>query len=399
MEAARQHVHLAREIDLHDPLLRRVQHRVEILGSAGEPLIEARHRPFRGRIDKQRQDLVCEIVTGAAGDRPVRQPLVACQYFLDGDVELVARLLAQRGAICGGIEQPVDMVDAQPLHLAALDHREHHAVRRREQLRQFDAQSRQIVDVEKPPVINLLSGNPPVRDAIVLRLQKPVQPAEAGGPSRASGEIAQRHLDRAGDSGITMRRSGQPGFHLTAKPARLGWIEPVQCRQIAGEARDGLTATLQDNRIARRRQRKTVLVIPGAEAALGHIEAQFNLAAFEHRPVLVAEHRQQHAAFQILAERIPIDVEITRIGRGLAPFENIEPPRIVGTPDRHMVGHDVEDEAHAMLLQRRDKRGEFRLAADLRVEPVVIDDVVAVRRSRPRFHQWRRVDVADPELR
>src|SRR5438270_13262229 len=52
-----------------------------------------------------------------------------------------------------------------------------------------------------------------------------------------------------------------------------------------------------------------------------------------------------------------------------------------------------------MRLQCRDKRAEFRLATDLRVEPVVIDDVVAMRRSRPRFHQWRRVDVADPELR
>src|SRR5205085_5941253 len=108
-------------------------------------------------------------------------------------------------------------------------------------------------------------------------------------------------------------------------------------------------------------------------------------------------HRQQHAAFQILAERIPIDVEIARIGRRLTPFENIEPPRIVGTPDRHMVWHDVENEAHAMRLQRCDKRAEFRFAPDLRVKPVVIDDVVAMRRAGPRLHQWRRVDVTDPE--
>ena len=85
------------------------------------------------------------------------------------------------------------------------------------------------------------------------------------------------------------------------------------------------------------------------------------------------------------------------MGRGLAPFQDIEPPGIVGTADPHVVRHDVEDEAHAVFVQRRDQRVEIGLAADLRIEPAVVDDVVAVRRAGPRLHQRRGVKVADAE--
>ena len=42
---------------------------------------------------------------------------------------------------------------------------------------------------------------------------------------------------------------------------------------------------------------------------------------------------------------------------------------------------------------------EARLAAELRVDRAVVDDVVAVGRARPRLLQGRGVDVADPEPR
>ena len=55
MEAAGEHVHLARQIDLHDALLGGVQHLVEILARAGEPAIKAGHRRLGAGIDEQRR--------------------------------------------------------------------------------------------------------------------------------------------------------------------------------------------------------------------------------------------------------------------------------------------------------------------------------------------------------
>ena len=59
-----------------------------------------------------------------------------------------------------------------------------------------------------------------------------------------------------------------------------------------------------------------------------------------------------------------------------------------------MVGHEVEDEAEAGVLQRRAQSREARFAAELRIERAVIDHVVAVGAARPRREERRGVDVA-----
>jgi len=57
-----------------------------------------------------------------------------------------------------------------------------------------------------------------------------------------------------------------------------------------------------------------MLVVPEAEAAVLGVEPQFDLALFENGAVLVAQHGQQHAAFQVRPRGVPIDVEIAGIG-------------------------------------------------------------------------------------
>src|ERR1700730_14022074 len=52
-----------------------------------------------------------------------------------------------------------------------------------------------------------------------------------------------------------------------------------------------------------------------------------------------------------------------------------------------------------MDMQRIDQRPEIRLRADFRIEPIAVDDVVAVRRTRARLHDRRCVDMADAERR
>ena len=122
-----------------------------------------------------------------------------------------------------------------------------------------------------------------------------------------------------------------------------------------------------------------MLEIPRAETTLLRVEPQFDVTVFENHAVLLTEHRKKHPSFEIGPSGIPIYVEIVGERRLSAPLENIEPPGVVATTDSHMVGDDVEDEAHSVPMQCVDELAEFLLAAELRVEPVVVYDIVAVR--------------------
>ena len=103
---------------------------------------------------------------------------------------------AQRRAILRRVEQPVDMVDAQPLHLPAFDHAEDQPVRRLEQLRQFDAQPGEVVDVEKPAIVDLLGRDAPEREPVGLFLEQKMQPAEAVRIAGLPGDRPHRGLQR-----------------------------------------------------------------------------------------------------------------------------------------------------------------------------------------------------------
>ena len=258
-------------------------------------------------------------------------------------------------------------------------------MRRGEQFGQFDAQPGEVVDVEKPAVVDLLGGDPPAGEAIGLRFEEPMQAAEAGRPAGPPGEGEERRRNRRDDAWIGDGRRQLP-FQFRGTIPRLGGAEPPKRREINREARQHRPTMLQDGRIVERRYRKAVIVVPGAETPFGRFEAQHDLAALQYRAVLLAEHRQQYPAFQIFAQWVPIDVEIRRIGRKFAPFENIEPPGIVGAAHCHMVRHDIEDEPHPLRLNGGGERSKFALRAGLRVQPVVIDDVIAVGRAGARLH-------------
>ena len=91
---------------------------------------------------------------------------------------------------------------------------------------------------------------------------------------------------------------------------------------------------------------------------------------------------------------LPVDVERGRMRRGRAPFQHVEPPRIVGEMHADMVGDEIEDQAEIVLLQRRAQPLEAGLAAELRIELGVIDDVVAVGAALARLHEGRGIEMA-----
>ncbi len=120
-----------------------------------------------------------------------------------------------------------------------------------------------------------------------------------------------------------------------------------------------------------------MIEIPCAEAPLVMVEAQGDLSLLENRAVLVAEHGEERASLEVGPNGIPVDIEIAGERRISSPLENIVPPRIV-TANGHVVRDEIEDQSHTVRVQRVDERAEIRLAADFRVQPVMIDDVVAV---------------------
>src|ERR1700722_11796174 len=95
------------------------------------------------------------------------------------------------------------MIDPQALHVSALDQAEHQSMRLFEQLWQFNAQTGQLIDIEKPSVIDLLCGDPPIGDPICLRFEELVQPLEARRVTGLSGEPSQCVLDAVGKTRLT----------------------------------------------------------------------------------------------------------------------------------------------------------------------------------------------------
>src|SRR6516162_2238361 len=141
-----------------------------------------------------------------------------------------------------------------------------------------------------------------------------------------------------------------------------------------------------------------MLEIPCAEASLLVIQAQCYIALFQDHPVMVAQHRQEHATFEVRPNGIPIDIEISREQRILTPFENIEPPGVIAA-NTHVIGNEIEDQPHTMRMESVNERAELPFRADFRIEPVVINDVVAVGRTWPRLHDRRSINVTDAESR
>ena len=128
-----------------------------------------------------------------------------------------------------------------------------------------------------------------------------------------------------------------------------------------------------------------MIEVPRAEAPLLGIKAKCDLAPFQDYAVLIAEHRKKHAALEVGATAVPVDVEVGGERRISAPFEDIEPPGIVVSADAHVVRDKIEDQAHVVGVQSIDQRAEIRVAADLGVEPVVIDDVIPMGRAGARL--------------
>ena len=62
-----------------------------------------------------------------------------------------------------------------------------------------------------------------------------------------------------------------------------------------------------------------------------------------------------------------------------------------------MIGHEIENQAEIVLLQRLAQPLEAGIAAELRIDLGVIDDVVAVGAALARLHEGRGIEMGDAE--
>src|SRR6516162_1988901 len=96
-------------------------------------------------------------------------------------------------------------------------------------------------------------------------------------------------------------------------------------------------------------------------------------------------------------QAFPLDVERSCESRFGAEFQYIEPPGVVGVIDPHMVGNKIQNESHVRLEERITQKLEPLFSAELRIDRVVIDDVITMGAAGARLEKGRRIDVADTE--
>ncbi len=422
LERVGEDVQLTRQQRLDHRVLGRQHHVPERPPIADEVAIEQVPGALAGGIDEETVDQAREIVPRRAGNLPVRsQRLVMRENLLDHDVESPPSVrIAMRGvrpcerlqlaAVAPGIEQAVDVVESDALHAAFPDHATEQAVCGVEERAVLHANAGELVDVEEAPVVDLVGADPPEGQPVVLALEQRVQRPEAlriaGGAVECSGRVG-HEPGRLGMAGTERAEIGLERRHLAvrflAPPGRPVGATKITCDPLegglgpVGTGPPGSEAAPDHGGVRAGAQRQPVVVIPDAERALLGSEPEGQLAARQDDAVVVPEDGKQHPAPQPRLRGHPVDVEVVAVGRRPAPLEDVQPPGVVRLADPHVVGNEIENQPHRAGAQGIAEAYEVVPVADLRVESVVIGDVVAVLAAGARLQEGRGIDVADAE--
>jgi hypothetical protein len=123
---------------------------------------------------------------------------------------------------------------------------------------------------------------------------------------------------------------------------------------------------------------------------------QYKIAAPQNFTVGTAEKGNEH--FTGRCRRVEINVKEIGETAVLSVFQQVQPKRIVFAADRHVIGHDIDDEAEARSVQRIYQRGQTFFAAEFGIDVAEIDDVIAVHRASPRRQDRRGIDMGNAEV-
>ena len=272
-----------------------------------------------------------------------------------------------------------------------------------------------MADVEEPAVVDLVPRDPPVGQPVGLGGEDPVERVEGCGIPGHAVEAAQRLVDVLADLGRLLGEREQPPLHDLLLPHPLLDAPGVglgTARQVLDGGEDaaqlletgvlrpeppgqGVQPVAQDQGVGAGRDGQPRPRVAEVEGPVR--ELQRELLRLQHPPVLVGQDGQQHAIAQLDLRRRPVDVEDLGPRGGGAVLQHVEPPGVGVARDAHVVRHDIKNETEALLAEPVRHAVEGGRAAQLRVERVVVGDVVAVRAAGPAAEAGREVDVADAE--
>src|SRR5208337_1999894 len=117
------------------------------------------------------------------------------QDLFNDEIEWLGHRCAQVVDIRLGIQQPVDMVDAQAVQRAIFQHREDTGMSVAEHGRQFHTHAGEVVDVEEAAVVDIIAGDAEIGDAPGLLLDQAVERSAICG--RHCGKSEKRSLKRS----------------------------------------------------------------------------------------------------------------------------------------------------------------------------------------------------------
>jgi len=217
MKAARKHAHLAGEVDLGHAPLGGGKDCFVLLEPAGEAAVKAKQRRLAGGINEEPADFADEVVTRGARDRPIPKRLVRRNDFLDHDIEGLDRaggggFARQARTIVGGVEEAIDVIDAQTGQATFARQRQHQTMGAGKDLRQFDTKAGKIVDIEETAIVDLVGSNSPIGNAISLCFEQRVEPPPADQSTRRAVEAFGGARERIADRGLLCGKCGERGF-------------------------------------------------------------------------------------------------------------------------------------------------------------------------------------------
>src|SRR5260370_108426 len=147
---AGEYVEFARHFIEHDADLAVADDLVEGAMLASKISVSLGKAFFAGGVDQQSEHQIGEFVAGSALDRPVlAQCLVAREDLFDHEVEGGGSLFTKAQQIALRVEQPIYVVDAQPIQHSIAQQLEHESVSVLEELRQFHTQAYELVDIQR----------------------------------------------------------------------------------------------------------------------------------------------------------------------------------------------------------------------------------------------------------
>ncbi len=402
-------VHLAGHLPLNDqPLLFHHQD-AGIRRQPGEPAVGPGQPLTMPGGAEELVDPVEEVVARGPVDREgVGEGLFGLEDLFHQEVA-VPHSFAKGLQVGEGIVETVDVVDPKPGHRSPVQPAEHQAVGEVEHPPVLLPEADQLVDVEEPPVVDLLGGHLPEGEPEVLLQEQGLQAVEGARVSGLAVERLQVGV-REGSKRLLPAVQGPEGplGETRLGGALLGIVDRVERAQYVEDPEKldpggVILAQLQlqasqvvgeQVRVGGQGRGKGVLVVVEGEAS-GPV-SEGDLPLLQGPPGQRAQKGGQHAAVHGLVGMVPLDVEDITIRRDRPVLEHVHEHGVFPVK-RHVVGHEVLEPTHFLLPDALEERLQLLLGPQLRVHPIQVHGVVPVGAPLPGLEHGGRVNVGDAQ--